>query len=188
MGPGKLSDRTILTVFKFVGMTDSAGVPTDMWRALRANDRKPLAKGMREAYKELYDIDYDAHNKSDADLETFFRKKIDKGKRVIESVIATYRALCSMADFNGSPSASDATEISVPHANGQVAMDAGTAAMAPTASGYTGVVTQKGPMQYVASAPSGVTVNINIQLTLPENATKEDYEAFFKAMKECFLS
>lgn len=73
---GKESDRAILNVFKFVGLIDSNGVPTDIWRALRAKDGIPLAQGIRAAYKELYDIDYNAQEKTDEELKAFFRKKL----------------------------------------------------------------------------------------------------------------
>ena len=35
---------------------------------------------------------------------------------------------------------------------------------------------------------SGMTININIQLTLPEGSDSETFEAFFKAMNKHLLS
>lgn len=48
-GAGKQADRTILSVFKFVGLTDLNDVPTAMWRALRGK----TGQLWRRAYVQL---------------------------------------------------------------------------------------------------------------------------------------
>lgn len=103
---------------------------------------------------------------------------------MVEPVIATYRTLCSYADFKGQPATSNVIEVPVPLNDnniGRVATDGNGGVIASPAAPQT--------MYTVATTTaSGIPVTINIQLTLPETSDPKVYESFIKAMKDCFLS
>ena len=58
-------------------------------------------------------------------------------------------------------------------------------AAADAPPGAPAIVTHSRPIVY---ASPGVTVNINVQLTLPENADAKTFDQFFKAMREHLLN
>ena len=79
-------------------------------------------------------------------------------------MINTFKALCSKADFQGSPPKPEQ----------------------PAQPG------QEPPIGVPAAAFQGgiapYTVNVNIQLTLPENSDASTFDEFFKSMKKHLLS
>ncbi len=74
-------------VLKFVGLVDSAGKPTQEYRAaLRDPKSGPgaLAGYIREAYSGLFDVYTDAHRKDDEALRNFFAARTDLGDRAVK--------------------------------------------------------------------------------------------------------
>jgi len=166
------NDRPILRVMRFINFVDSTSKPTDFWKQYRTdNHKKILAQGVKQGYKELFDIYPDANTRSTKDLNNFFTSKSSAGKQAIDKTIQTFKILCELADFNGMDSQEE------------------------IATNYTDAsVEQSAPRDQVTlkmrspSKESGATININIQLTLPETTDSKVYDNFFAAMKNHLFS
>ncbi len=161
------NDRPILRLMRFINFIDSSSKPTDLWRLYRTDDHKKiLAQGIKQGYKELFDIYPDANNRSTKDLGNFFTSKSSAGKQVIDKTINTFKGLCELADFNGI-----ASQDEIPTNNPDTSAEQSTTADQV-------MLKRSGP-----SKESGVTININIQLTLPDTTDPKVYDNFFAAMK-----
>jgi hypothetical protein len=160
------NDRPLVTIMKAIGFVSSSGEPTEKWKLYRNKAKAPivLAQGIREHYAELFNVYPDAYLKDNEALRNFFSTHTTVGAGALNYMIATFKALAGLADFK--------TETTVVSSESTVAtLDT------------TGVVTTTQQGQ----AKGGFAVNINIELALPENATAETYDAFFKSMKKHLL-
>lgn len=167
------NDTTLLRVFKFIGFITSDGKPTDRWLAYRdrTKAREVLADGIREGYRELFQYYHDADRRNDEELKSFFSTRIPHGPAVISATITTFRNLCALADFSKAPDPAIS-------GNGHEAT--------PIAPQSQGTPDTAGTL--VRGFGPGVTVNINIQLAVPETTDKTIYEAFFAALKKNLLA
>jgi hypothetical protein len=162
------NDRALLPIIKAVGLVDGSGVPTPRWSAFRSNPKPALAAGIREHYAKLFALYPDAFQKDTEALNSFFSSHTSVSAGTLKFIISTFKTLCSLADFS---SESASVEIAAP------------AAIAN--AGAPAVVAHSRP---IVSAGPGMTVNINVQLTLPENADAKTFDEFFKAMREHLLN
>jgi hypothetical protein len=97
------NDQSLISVLKFVGLTDSSGVPTSVWTNYRgANNRSVLGKAIRTGYSELFSVYPDAYQRSQSDLDHVFSTTSTGGKQVIGKTISTFKALVEEADFSES--------------------------------------------------------------------------------------
>lgn len=160
------NDRKIIGILKFISFLDSAGTPADSYRQYRgADSKKVLGKAIKIGYHDLFTIHSDAQNKDDETLRHFFATKTSSGDRVLKATVATFKTLSSNADFEDlntfSPVEDDEEQIF---------------------SKPPEVVDDKKIV--VAKSPS---ININIELQLPESDDPKVYDNFFRAMKEHLL-
>ncbi|MEV5361113.1 DUF5343 domain-containing protein, partial [Micrococcus luteus] len=176
MGFAGGNDSSMLRVLRYIGLMDASSVPTPAWQEYRGNKHKEvLGRAIKTGYQSLYAVYPDAHNQSDEDLEHVFKTSTTSGKQVVDKMLATFKALVAEADFTADGASGTPTP----------ANQGGAAAAAPQATGTSqnATVLSRSP-----SAPNGLTVNINVQLTLPEGADEQTFEAFFKAMKNHLLT
>jgi hypothetical protein len=162
------NDRSILRTLKFLGLLDSAGGPTEAWRGYRGSDSKRvLADSIRKGYQQIFTTYPDAYRRPDTELRSFFKTHSEAGEKAIGMTVSTFKTLCGLADFNGGgrdiPALDTETVSSMRSPNGQAA-DSIVHAIAP-----------------------GMSVNINIQLTLPESNDEQVYDNFFRALKKHLL-
>ncbi len=164
------NDRTLLPVLKFIGLTDQSGKPTAKWSLYRDKRQagKALAEGVKKGYHDLFQTYPNANQSTEDDLRSFFGSKSRAGERVITQIVKTFRALGDLSDFG-----SLGEEFPEPQA--------------PSAPQKDKAITSKRKVK-AHDLGSGVTVNINIQLTLPDTKDKEVYEALFEALKKNLLS
>ena len=95
------NDSSLLTILKFIGLADQAGVPTDRWKEYRGNHHaQVLANAIRDGYAELFATYPDANDRSVSDLEHFFSTNSTAGKQAITKTVTTFRNLCKQADFS----------------------------------------------------------------------------------------
>lgn len=87
-------------------------------------------------------------------------------------MVSTFKNLAALAEFAEGPFAEDADSIVIP------TKDASTTAYG---DGKAVVAVQ-------TPGGNGLTVNINIALTLPETSDEKVFAAFFKAMREHLLT
>ncbi|MDB5059655.1 MAG: putative coding region [Chloroflexi bacterium] len=154
------NDRTMLGVLKFIGLISDTGEPTELWMELRSDARKALGKGINAGYKALFELYSDAPTRNRKDIENFFRTNTSGGERVIAQTVVTFTTLCKLADFDTTttPMADDPVHATV---------------------GTTGEVARAGA---VMVGPA-LTLNINIQLSLPESSDESVYDRIFSSMK-----
>ncbi|MGA9349633.1 MAG: DUF5343 domain-containing protein [Anaerolineae bacterium] len=161
------NDHTIIPVLRFIGFVDQSSKPTDRWMSYRDKSRagKVLAEGVLEGYAELFQTYAGAHRRSDEELKAFFSTKTTAGAQVVSKTVTTFKTLCGLADFEG---------VSVEGPPVQPVQ-----------------LTQDGlgaPTKIIKELGAGVTININIQLTLPDTTDESVYDKLFSAMKRHLLS
>ncbi|MGI9861909.1 DUF5343 domain-containing protein [Moorella naiadis] len=161
------NDYTLLRVLKFIQFVDTSSFPSDLWKDYRgANYKSVLAKGIRNGYADLFATYPDAHIRGNKDLEDFFATKSSLGKSTISRAITTFKALCALADFS-------AVNI-VEDINNNVIEPL----VQSPATTYKPDTNNK----------SGITININIQLSLPETKDADVYDLLFLSLKKHLLN
>lgn len=155
------NDRSIIGVLRFIGFLDSSSTPTSLWRQARTEPEKAVAAGVRSGYKALFQMFPDADRKDAEALTNFFKAKTTVGDAAIKMMVATLKALTQYGDF--------ASTSEVPTAAEQKPDQVAQPIVTPIMRGSSG---------------GGMSVNLNIELSLPADETGKVYEAFFKAMKK----
>ena len=170
IGFGASNDRSIIPVLKFISFVDQSGKPTKKWLVYRDKNqaRKVLAEGIREGYAELFQTYPDAHQRTDDELKNFFSPKTKASASTVSRMVTTFKTLCKLADFSDV-----STEASV------------SQALAPSEDVKTEPDTTKKITQKLGT---GITININIQLTLPDTTDETVYDKFFVALKKHLFS
>jgi hypothetical protein len=158
------NDRAVVSVLKFIGFIDSSGTPTQLWRDARTQPEEAAAAGTRLGYSDLFKTFPNAHQKDGEALTNFFKAKTTVGDAAVKLMVATFRALAQYGNFS-------ATSEEIGHKDG--AENA-----SPFASQHLPEV------KHVISSGNGVTINLNIELAIPTDATGEVYEKFFAAMRK----
>jgi hypothetical protein len=97
-------------------------------------------------------------------LKDFFTPTTDAGPQVVAQTAATFKVLCGFADFKA--------VIKEEKSKGE-----------EEHKGKAGGEEGKG-----AQMTAGVTINLNIQLTLPITENEKVYENIFKALKDNLLT
>ena len=168
------NDRTLLTVLKFIGFADSSGKPTDNWKHYRNKDsgRKALAKMLRDSYENLFLVYDDAHLRSEQELANYFTTATSSGAQAVSKTVATFKTLCTLADFSGTLAEPEA-ELSPPPSNK-------TQRVAPEPE--TELTRRASIMP--PEIGGNVTINLNIQLTLPAEMDRAGYGEFFAALRK----
>jgi hypothetical protein len=95
------NDASLIGVLKFIGLTDSSGIPTAQWTQYRgANHRQVLGEAIRRGYADLFAVYPDANQRNQADLDHVFTTSSSGGKQVIAKTVGTFKALAEQADFS----------------------------------------------------------------------------------------
>jgi hypothetical protein len=158
------NDRPIAGIFRFIDFIDGNGAPTQRYRDFRITTKSKIvmADALKKAYSELFDLYPDAWEKDDLTLRNFFAPTTNAGEQVLNQIVATFKSLCYFADFKGVA---------------EERKDEGE---------QRGKVTEEG--QGAPRISPGVTVNLNIQLTLPATDDASVYDKIFKALKDHLLT
>lgn len=164
LGYKSTNDRPIVKILKFINFIDATGTPNQNYRNFRdaSKAKSIMASAIREAYSELFKIYPDAYKKDDDTLKNFFRPTTDAGEQVVARIVDTFKVLCSFADFEAIPRKEEKAET----------------IEEKITKGAEGI----------PALPSGITLNINIQLALPATEDASVYDKIFKALKEHLLS
>lgn len=162
LGYKSTRERPIRTILKFINFLDQNYVPTENYRKFRSKKLSGvvMADCIRTAYKDLYSLYTDAHNRSTTELKDFFSTRITGGDKVLTQTVSTFKAICEFADFKKIPVIKEArpeAEVITPTPVSQVSLE-----------------------QPTAQLP--LTVNIQIQLPVTENV--EVYEKIFEALRK----
>jgi hypothetical protein len=166
------NDPSLLGVLRSIGFIDQDGVPTPAWKEYRGKDYKGvLGRAIQSGYQDLYSVYPDAHVRENSDLSHIFSTKTNAGKQAIDKMVSTFKSLAGEAEFTAG---TNFTTQAAPTAS--TAAGTNDANVAPTLLSNT------------TTTSSGLSVNINVQLTLPETTDEKVYEAFFKAMRNHLLA
>ncbi len=163
LGYKSSNDRPIPGILEFIGFLDSEHKPTDKYMAFRdkAKAGAVMASCLRTAYSDLFQQYPDAHNKDNEALRNFFSTGMKGGEAVLVNTVNTFRALCEFADFETAPVREE------------------TPKGLPTTGG-------KDVIRLSQETP-GLTVNLNIQLTLPATEDSTIYDKIFQSLKKYLL-
>jgi hypothetical protein len=157
--------RSIIPILKFVKFIDDSGKPTDNWVNFRDKGQsgRVMASCLRAAYGDLFKLYTNAQDKDVEALRNFFSTKTTAGQRVLDYTVSTFKTLCELADFRADPLETEAG----------VAVDKEGAKRA-----------QSGIKVVPQHTDSGLTINLNIQLTLPATENAEIYDKIFAALRK----
>lgn len=161
------NDRSIIPVLKLIGFIDSSGIPTQHWNEYKnkSKSEKIMAEAIRNGYSELFDLYPNAQHKNREDIDNFFAPRTKGGSQVRNKLISTFTTLCDLADFT-------------------IVTEKPIAPKEPKAEEMIPEV----PTARTIKTGTGMTININIQLTVPETTDEKVYAKFFEAMKKYLLS
>ncbi len=167
LGYTSSNDQPIIAALKFIGFLDASGIPTDKYKSYRGKDGSiVLAQGIKTGYSDLFQLYPDADQKDEESLTHFFATKTNVGERALKAMVATFKALCSIADFQSD-------------SNGVAKVDVDDV-------GVKNI--EKKPAIVVPPRNGGVPININIELQVPATNDPEVYKNFFEAMKKYLLT
>jgi hypothetical protein len=160
------NDSSMLPVLKQIGLIGHGGEPTQAWQEYRGkNHQSVLARCIKTGYADLFQTYPDAPTRSNTDLEHFFASKSKAGQVAINMTVNTFKTLCQLAEFG----------------------DIGEVEVEEEADEREQVNVRKGGKQDSKRRSTGSTININIQLTLPETTDESVYEKLFAAMSKHLL-
>lgn len=95
------NDASLLGILKFIGFTDSSGVPSSKWAQYRgSNHRFVLGEAIRDGYADLFAVYPDASQRNQGDLDHVFSTSSSGGKQVITKTVSTFKALAEQAEFS----------------------------------------------------------------------------------------
>jgi hypothetical protein len=158
------NDFPIIRVLQSIDFIDKSDVPTQNLKDFRTEkSRQVMTSALKKTYEELFKIYPAPQKRTREELENFFAKgKANLTKFTLGLYVDTFKTLCEFANLEAVP----VTEkVEVKEAEKVVEV---TKTMAQT--------------------PTGVTINLNIQLTLPATEDATVYDKIFKALKENLLS
>jgi len=167
IGMNGTNDPTIIPVLRFIGFVDQSSKPTDRWMRYRdkSQSRQVLAEGIREGYAELFQTYEDAYRRSSEELKAFFNTRTTAGASVVSKTVTTFKNLCKLAGFESVPVAGQTVQ--------------------PLKLTQDGL---EAPTKIIKELGAGITININVQLTLPDTTDESVYDKLFAAMKKHLLS
>lgn len=164
LGYKSSNDKRFLHAIKFIGLVENkrGGGPTKLWQEMRTSSKVALAKGIQQGYSELFGQYPDAYRRDDEALNSFFAAHTTAGETALRRMVATFKSLCTLADFSSEPE--------------ETTKDETTHSRKPPST--------PPPVHSTIHPAGSATVNINIQLQVPPDATGEIYEKFFAAMRK----
>ncbi len=169
------NDRRLKNVLKFIGFTDQAGTPTDLWKAYRGpNAAQVMAQAITDGYSALFHMYPDANLRPDNEIASVVRASTGFGNDTVKAIVATFKALVTLADFNAVHSGASA-------GTGRDGKGTGTERDSASKSG------KRAPQDGWGTGPR-LALNVNLQLTLPESKDPAVYDALFFSMRKHLLT
>jgi len=162
LGYTSSNDASIVRVLKAIHFVDDTGNPTERWKQFRgSNGGVVLAQALYEVYEDLFNLYPNAHSISHQQLQDYFRPQTSGGAEAVKRMANTFSTLTSLANFQ-----------QVGKENNQLHTET-IAAADPELSKHIG-----------SRKSQGITVNLNLQLTLPESTNAKLLEDLFSSMSK----
>lgn len=173
LGYTSSNDRKFIQVLRFLDLVDNKNSqPTDAYQKVFRGGKEgqlELARILREKYSDLYKVYPDAHRKDAEALLNYFRANTKLGNRALQAVVATFKTMCSRADFEGT----DAKDAYAPLRDD---LDYGE-------DGGKKKDEQSERKDFeIGTLTRPLSLNVNIQLELPATSDADVYEALFASM------
>jgi len=168
LGFKSTSDRLVIKMLKVLGLLTDTGTPTPMYYEFldQSQAGKVIARGMRSAYADLFQIKDKAHEMTPADLKNKMRT-LTQGQAsddVLGKMVSTFQAFAKLGDFSDPVKADDRQE----------------PALEEPGNGSGDAASSNRPVI------SGLVYSINLEL--PESRDQAVYDALFRSLKEHLLS
>jgi hypothetical protein len=167
----------LIGVLKELGFLDADGTPQRRYFEFLDQSRsgKVLADGIREAYRDLFAVNREAHEMSAQEVTNKLRTMYEgkKSDLVIKRITGTFKALCDEADFTTVP-AIEAAPKGEPKAQPKEETPKEDEHKQRQEFGSGGV----SPRVKVDS------LQYHINIVLPESRDVAVYDAIFKSLKE----
>jgi Family of unknown function (DUF5343) len=94
------NDASLIGVLKFIGFTDTGGVPTSKWSEYRgAKYKQVLGQAICDGYAELFAVYSNADQRTQEELDHVFSTSSSGGKQVIAKTVSTFKFLAEQAEF-----------------------------------------------------------------------------------------
>lgn len=171
------SDRLVIGVLKSLKFLDDQGKPTSRYFAFldKGQARAVMAEGIREAYKDLFDVNINAQKLSKAELANKLKTLTQGqyGEAVIDKMVMTFASLSKLADFE----AAKLRRVDEPDAEEQEEAEEDVMPDEPDRVAET---TRKPRLPRLAV--NGL--HYNIQIILPESRDPAVYDALFRSLRE----
>lgn len=183
IGFTKSSEQRMIGILKFLGFADKDGTPTDVWTSFRSNKtgKQVLGNAIQQAYSDLYQIYPNAHELDKDELNHFFTTKTTAGSLALNHTVNTFRNLAEFAEF------SDEAISSQPEKKEEKQEKPTSKVKTDTDKAESKDFSNQLSRQFKESK-NGLTINLNIQLTVPETTDEKVYDKFFESLKKHLLS
>ncbi|MHA1246803.1 MAG: DUF5343 domain-containing protein [Candidatus Thorarchaeota archaeon] len=170
LGIAEGNHRSIIDVLTFIGFIDNDGRPTEKYKEVRMASKQTevLRQSIEDAYSDLFKTYPDACRRSKEDLIEFFTPTTNAGKRTIQMTASTFIMLCELAG-EGPPKRAKRTS--------------SRRKTKPVTTGKT----KPKPQQKIGIPMKEVTINVNVQLVLPETKDASVYEMIFDSLRKHLL-
>lgn len=164
------TDRLIIGMLKALGLLDESGQPTTRYYEFldQSRSKKIIAKGIQDAYEDLFNLRKDAQNMTNEDVKNKLKTLTQgqKGDRVIDQMSMTFRALCTYADWSNEP----------------LSPNRGVS------SAENELSTEEPAVPHTLEQPPipspKMNLHYNIQVHLPETTNIAVYDAIFQSLKK----
>jgi hypothetical protein len=168
-------DEAIPKILVQLDFVNSARIPSEKWRRYRdaSQSKRVMGEAIRIAYAELFKVYSNPLEKSRVDLSNFFKGKTELDEKNVNYVITTFEQLCSMASFNQ---------------NGELPSSTITDDPSNHPPDIEVPLQQQRPPIKTGCGTNQYTVNLNIELQLPETTNPDVYDKLFESMKKHLFS
>lgn len=184
IGFTKASEQKMIAILKFLGFAEKDGSPTDIWLKFRSNKtgKAVLGDAIKLAYSDLYQTYPNAHEIARDELSHFFTTRTTAGALALSHTINTFRNLADYAEFKDS--SIDESKEKVPVTKN---IDMPSSSVIEREENIPSDFGGQLSKQFKESK-NGLTINLNIQLTVPETRDEKVYDKFFESLKKHLLS
>lgn len=168
LGFSSSNDRSLIKLFKYLGLLDSSGRPQSSYRDFvdHTKTKQVLAQRLHAAFDDLYNSNKTAHEKTVDNLKGWFKSKTGKGDAVALKMASTFKSLAQYADFSKAKQSSAKPET--------------PATPEPPKVEEPPVQPQIPPI----TGESKFGLVYRLEIHLPDTQNIETYRAIFKALRE----
>ncbi|MEW2546069.1 DUF5343 domain-containing protein [Streptomyces sp. NPDC047002] len=169
VGFASSNSRPFIPLMKKIGLLDGSSKPTELYtKGLRGGEsgRALLAAGIRAGYDNVFQTYSDAYDRSDADLETFFRSHSVLDDKKVGLAVKTFKTVCKFGNFHPVAGAAG---------NEDEGGKGDTDEQAELAKG-------RRKREQGNNTSGSVVINVNIALSIDATSDATVYDAFFAAM------